>query len=143
LIEDSYRKLVSEAGGLAFSLEDAINQTSPRIINQLMAAELPQLQSLTRQLEETTPPAEAADPHARLVEGLKTFADDLMAVQEEATLAASAGDVYQSGVFFNGMDVVEGGGRMRWELANSHGLAAIRAAVAELKAVGCTASGAE
>lgn len=140
MTDGSYAKLVSEAGGLVFSLEDAINQTSPRVINELMATELPQLQSLTRQLEQSTPPSAAAGAHARLVEGLKTFEDDLMAVQEEATLAASAGDVYQSGVFFTSMDVVESGGRMRWELANSHGLSAIREAVAELKAAGFTQS---
>lgn len=136
-----YGKLVSDAGGLALAVEEAINQTSPRVVNELMADELPQLQSLRRQLEGTTPPAEAATAHARLVAGLKTFEDDLMAVQEEASLAASAGDVYQSGALFNGMAVVDSGGRMRWELANSHGLAEIKQAVAELKTVGLTESG--
>jgi hypothetical protein len=140
-MENAYAKLASDAGGLALAVEDAINQTTPRAINELMAGELPQLQALTHQLEQTTPPDDAARAHGRLVSGLRTLQDDLMAVQEEATLAASAGDIYQTGVFFNSIDVVEGGGRMRWELSNSHGLAEIRSALAELKSAGFTARG--
>jgi hypothetical protein len=73
-------------------------RTNPRAINDLLAEELPQLQSLTEQLEATACPSEATPAHQRLLAGLRTFADDLMAVQEEATLAASQGDVYQSGL---------------------------------------------
>jgi hypothetical protein len=140
-MQDGYAKLVSDAGGLAIAVEEAINETSPRAINDLMSFELPQLQALTEQLGAISPPDGAADAHARLVGGLRTLEDDLMAVQSEATLAASAGDVYQSGVFFPSVGVVEGGGRMRWELANSHGLVETRSAVAELKAAGYTESG--
>jgi hypothetical protein len=39
------------------------------------------------------------------------------------------------------MSVVEGGARMRWELANSHGLAQIREALSELNAAGFTDNG--
>lgn len=140
-MNDPYAKLVSEAAGLALSVEDAINQTSPRAINGLLAAELPQLLAVTQKLEAANPPGNAVAAHSRLVNGLKTLQEDLMAVQEEATLAASAGALYQSGVFFNSMTVVEGGGRMRWELANLHGLAEIRAALGELNRAGFTESG--
>jgi hypothetical protein len=139
--QDGYAKLVSDAGGLALAVEDAINRTSPRAINHLMATELPQLEAVTQQLEKATPPDAAASAHARLVNGLRVLEDDLMAVQEEGTLAASAGDIYQTGIFFNSIDIVESGGRMRWELANSHGLQEIRSALAELKSAGFTASG--
>lgn len=140
-MQDGYAELVSDAGGLALAVEDAINETSPRAINDLMAVELPQLEVLTQQLERAMPPTTAASAHARLVSGLRTLQDDLMAVQEEATLAASAGAMYQTGVFSNSMDVVDGGGRMRWELSNSHGLAEIKSALGELNASGLTRSG--
>jgi hypothetical protein len=139
--EQSYGKLVSEASGCALGLEEAINETSPRTVPELVAEELPHLQALTEHLEKTECPVEVKQAHERLVGGLRTFQDELMDVSEEASIAASQGDVYQSGLLFSHIDVVESGGRMRWELAQSHGLAAVREALRDLNSAGFTQSG--
>jgi hypothetical protein len=134
-------RLVSEAGGAALGLEAAIDQTDPHAVPDLVSEELPQLESLTKQLDEADCPAEARGARDALVRGLRTFQQDLMDVSEEAFLAASQGDAYQSGLLSASVSWTGGGGRMRWELSQSQGLAAVKEALAELKVGGFTNSG--
>jgi hypothetical protein len=137
----SYGKVVSEAAGAALGIANGIADLGPREISMWLLSEMPSLEKLTKELAAGRCPAEAADAHERLVAGLRAFADDLMAISEEASLEASQQDVYQGGLLTPSIAITGGGGRMRWELANSHGLAAIRQALADLRAAGLTENG--
>jgi hypothetical protein len=137
----SYGKLVSDAAGAAIGIANGIEDLGPPEISLWLLSEIPNLEKLTTELADRGCPPEAADAHERLVAGLRGFEDDLMAVSDEAALEASQQDVYQSGLLTPSIASTGGGGRMRWELANSHGLAAIRQALAELRAGGFTDSG--
>ena len=134
----NFARLVSEAGGAALGLEAAIGETDPHAVPGLLMEELPQLESLTRQLEGAECPAEAQGARDELVDGLRTFQRDLMDVSEEAYLAASQGDAYQSGLLSASVSWTGAGGRMIWELSQSHGLAAVKNALGQLKAAGFT-----
>lgn len=137
----SYGKVVSDAAGAALGIANGIADLSPREMSMWLLSELPGLEKVTNELAAAGCPVEAADAHERLLAGLRAFADDLMAVYEEAALEASQEDIYQRGLLTASIAVTAGGGRMRWELANSHGLAAIREALADLRAAGFTESG--
>lgn len=137
----SYGKLVSDTAGAALGIANGIADLGAREMSMWLLSEMPALEKLTNELAAAGCPAEAADAHERLVAGLRAFQDDLMAVYEESALEASQEDVYQRGLLTASIAVTAGGGRMRWELANSHGLAAIREALADLRAAGYTESG--
>lgn len=137
----TFPRLVSEAGGAALGLEAAIEETDPHAVPDLLLEELPQLESLTKQLEQADCPAEACSARDVLTGGLRTFQQELLDVSEEAFLSASQGDVYQSSLLSPSVSWTGGGGRMRWELAQSHGLAAVKQALQDLKAAGFTDSG--
>lgn len=139
----AYSRLVSDAAGLALGLEDAINQTDPHAVPELIATELPHLETITKQLQQTDCPAAATRAHQTLTDGMATFQDDLMNVCDEATLAASQSEVYQRGLLSPSIGRTDGGARMRWELSLSHGLADIKQAVSDLQSAGFTDSGLE
>lgn len=94
----SYGKLVSDAAAAALGIANGIADLGPREMSMWLLSEMPGLEKLTNELATAGCPAEAADAHGRLVAGLRAFADDLMAVYEEAALEASQEDVYQRGL---------------------------------------------
>ena len=136
-----YSRLVSDAAGLALGLEDAINQTDAHVVPELIASQVPELEAVTLRLKQVECPSEVEAAHRTLIGGLETFADDLVHVSEEASLAASQGDVYQRGFFSSSLSWTDNGARMRWELSLSHGLIAIKQALRELHTAGLTDSG--
>ena len=137
----NYGKLLSDTAGAALGIANGIADLGPREMSMWLLSEMPGLEKLTNELAAAGCPAEAADAHERLVAGLRAFEDDLMAVYEEAALEASQEDVHQRGLLTASIATTAGGGRMRWELENSHGLAAIRQALADLRAAGFTENG--
>ena len=137
----SYGKLVSDTAGAALGIANGIADLGPPEISMWLLSEMPDLEKLTTELAAHGCPAEAADAHEHFLAGLRAFEDDLMAVSEEAALEASQEDVYQSGLLTPSIAITAGGGRMRWELENSHGLATIRQALADLRAAGFTENG--
>ena len=103
---------------------------------ELIASQVPELAAVTLQLKQVECPSEARAAHRSLIGGLETYADDLVHVSEEASLAASHGDVYQRGFFSPSLSWTDNGARVRWELSLSHGLTAIKQALKELHAAG-------
>jgi hypothetical protein len=134
-MDPGYAQLVSNVGSVVVGMENAVNELDPRGVPEFLGEELPRLQALTQQLEQAECPAAANEAHERLIVGLRQFLDDLSDVLEDAMLEASQEDVYQRGLLWSSVAVTAGGGRMRWELSQSHGLAAVREALRELKTV--------
>jgi hypothetical protein len=120
--EASYDELVSAARETSFGLVEAGSRVDPAEVSDLISEGLPMLQSITANLENTTPPvAVPASAHAQLISGPKQLQEDLVDTAASAATTANTRIIECGWLFSSSVDVSDGGGCYRWELCSRPG----------------------
>jgi hypothetical protein len=133
----SYDELVSAARETSLGLVEAASRADPADVPDRISEGLPTLQSITANLEKTTPPvAVAASVHAQLIGGLKQLQEDLVDTAASAAITANTRVTQRGWLLPSSVDVSDGGSRYRWELSQSPGLKMVRETLSELYTLG-------
>ena len=133
----SYDNLVSAAREASLGVVDAASRTTPAEVPNVISEGLSRLQSITANLESTTPPvAVPARVHRQLVCGMKHLQVDLVDTAASAVSTAADRITQRGWLLPTSVDVSDGGARYRWELSMCEGLKMVKEALSELNALG-------
>jgi hypothetical protein len=133
----SYDELVSAARETSLGLVEVASRADPADVPDRISEGLPTLQSITANLEKTTPPvAVAASVHAHLISGLQQLQEDLVDTAASAAITANTRVTQRGWLLPSSVDVSDGGSRYRWELSQSPGLKMVRETLSELYTLG-------